>query len=401
MSFDLLRFLKRVPATSLQSYFGPRLPVPVDWTLPTDRLAAAIIDAVMGLSSSERSALHSDLERVAQFDAETGHRCLRSVVRGEQALATFDSLEGIEACALHLLLADPDAFEKAAAFHYATRLRNGRDWSPLELPGKGTVRLTLTDFVIDTFRSRLEDIFKVDAGGSRRVKVETSQHQVADPSTGEPVDQVQFTVYVEQPPESVPTFGNALEIVRTTIHRLAEAALVVEPGSRSLDVVAKASAETRRAIADAFVATVVEGGAGLVPKARRPLALHRLKRPLPLPLTPSDRVRSATVETLWLLAPGKGGGTLMLEQRAQGDYDLYVAIERWFPNMRYPDRSGWRIKKAKLRVEFEPESERRRPKQVIVELTAPDRTNLRDQTRYHRLIAETLLDRWGLYEPSP
>ena len=35
-----------------------------------------------------------------------------------------------------------------------------------------------------------------------------------------------------------------------------------------------------------------------------------------------------------------------------------------------------------------------------VELTAPDRTNLRDQTRYHRLIAETLLDRWGLYEPS-
>lgn len=401
MSFDLLRFLKRVPASSLQSYFSQRLSSPVDWSLPTGHLATAIIDAVAGLAPLERAAVYAELERVGQFDVETGHRCLRSVVRGEEALATFDSLEGIEACALHLLLADPDGFEQAAAFHYATRLRNGRDWSPLELPGNGALRLTLTDFVIDTFRSRLEEIFKVDAGGSRRVKVETSQHRLADPTTGEPIDQVQFTVYVEQPPESVPTFDNALEIVRTTIHRLSEAALVVEPGSRSLDVVAKASAETRRAIADAFVATVVEGGAGLVPKARRSLALHRLRRPLPLPLTPADRVRSATVETLWLLAPGKGAGTLMLEKRAQGDDDLYAAIARWFPNMRYPDRSGWRIKKAKLRVEFEPEGDRRRGKRVIVELTAPDRTNLRDQTRYHRLIAETLLDRWGLYEPPP
>ena len=52
---------------------------------------------------------------------------------------------------------------------------------------------------------------------------------------------------------------------------------------------------------------------------------------------------------------------------------------------------------AKLRVVFEPERKGRAEKRVMVELKAPDRSNLRDQTERHRLIAETLLARWGLY----
>jgi hypothetical protein len=56
---------------------------------------------------------------------------------------------------------------------------------------------------------------------------------------------------------------------------------------------------------------------------------------------------------------------------------------------------------ATIRVVFEPEGKSRREKSVGVELKLPDGSNLRDQTRYHRLIAETLLERWGLYEGKP
>ena len=83
--------------------------------------------------------------------------------------------------------------------------------------------------------------------------------------------------------------------------------------------------------------------------------------------------------------------------REGGGDDLYACAARWFGQYGPPSGSGWRVLSAKLRVVFEPEKESRAEKRVIVELKVPDRSNLRDQTEQHHLIAETLLARWGLY----
>ena len=83
--------------------------------------------------------------------------------------------------------------------------------------------------------------------------------------------------------------------------------------------------------------------------------------------------------------------------REGGGDDLYTCAARWFGRYGPPGGRGWRVLSAKLRVVFEPERKGRAEKRVIVELKAPDRSNLRDQTERHHLIAETLLARWGLY----
>ena len=82
--------------------------------------------------------------------------------------------------------------------------------------------------------------------------------------------------------------------------------------------------------------------------------------------------------------------------REGGGDDLYACAARWFGRYGPPGGHGWRVLAAKLRVVFEPEKGGRAEKRVMVELKAPDRSNLRDQTERHRLIAETLLARWYL-----
>jgi hypothetical protein len=59
-------------------------------------------------------------------------------------------------------------------------------------------------------------------------------------------------------------------------------------------------------------------------------------------------------------------------------------------------RPGWRVTQAKLRITFQAEAKRNREKTIMVTLGFPNRSNLRDQTRRHELIAEKYLERWEL-----
>jgi hypothetical protein len=105
---------------------------------------------------------------------------------------------------------------------------------------------------------------------------------------------------------------------------------------------------------------------------------------------------------MWLAPPDGAGGLIMVEvKQALEAGDLYASIERWFGERLFAFSRGWRVVAVRIRVVFEPDGKGKREKAVGVELKLPDRTNLRDQTRQHRLIGETLLDRWGVYaEPA-
>jgi hypothetical protein len=76
---------------------------------------------------------------------------------------------------------------------------------------------------------------------------------------------------------------------------------------------------------------------------------------------------------------------------------LYELASEWF-DRHDPLRDGFRVQHAKLVVEFHPAPGVRRNKVLGVELTAPHRCNLKDRTRYERLIGEKYLERWGLLE---
>ena len=204
MGFDLRRFLKRTPADSLKPYFVSRCEAAVadvDWSEPQARLMVELIGLLEQLDAVQSAEIWAEFERIAQFDDESGRKALRSVISDEHVLAAFDRLEGNNACGIHILLADPDSFERALAVHYATRLRNGRDWSGLEVLGDGSVTLTEGEQALDAFTSRLSEAFHAEGGGRRRLKVESFARRDQDPAGGAPRDLVQFTIYVEGPPE--------------------------------------------------------------------------------------------------------------------------------------------------------------------------------------------------------
>ena len=131
----------------------------------------------------------------------------------------------------------PNSFERALAVHYATRLRNGRDWSGLEVLGGSSVSLTEGNQALDAFASRLGEAFHAEGGGRRRLKVESFARRDQDPAGGAPRDLVQFTIYVEGPPEIEMAFESDAEVIRRTTYPVAEAAIVFDETERALDVV--------------------------------------------------------------------------------------------------------------------------------------------------------------------
>ena len=107
---------------------------------------------------------------------------------------------------------------------------------------------------------------------------------------------------------------------------------------------------------------------------------------------------SAEVERLTLIDQAEG--LIVMLAVASGVVDtgaLHERATRAFAERSPLGRGGWRIIGADIRVTFAPETENGRPKRVLVKLGLPNKSNLRDQTERHRVIARKLMSRWGLY----
>ena len=402
MSFDLRRFLKRTPVSSLRAYFercANGLDVHACWSLSPGKRVDSLVELILDLDEKRGARVWTDFERVSQFDGESGRKALRSVVSADSELGSvLDGLEDTYACGLHVLDVDPVAFDRALAVHYATRLRNGRDWSGTALSGTKPVVLKHWLEAVGALTERLTEIFREELGNRRRLKVEKFSRREVDPGTNDIRELVQFTVYLEGLPQTTMVFDEDTEVVRQTIHPVAEAAIVLDPKERTLDITGKGGKERRLLIANTFVEAMIEGGGDVGIRARRALSLDKLKTRPMFAILPEDRVQRVDVERLCLRAPGATGGLVTIDRRnTDGGEDLYACAEHWFGAKGLPGSIGWQILAASLRIAFEPDQESRHEKRILVELKAPDRSNLREQTKRHRLIADTLLRRWGLY----
>ena len=91
-------------------------------------------------------------------------------------------------------------------------------------------------------------------------------------------------------------------------------------------------------------------------------------------------------------------GRVTIEEDDPGAGDLYDASTRWFGDADPLKRANWRVTQAKLCIVFYPEQAGKRDKRIVIELRAPNGSNLKDQTRRHQLVSEKYLDRWGLVE---
>jgi hypothetical protein len=315
----------------------------------------------------------------------------------QELLGAFDAMEDVTGCALLVMMRSAAAFENALSALYAQHLMNGRDWTGLDFE-PGTELKVRPGAALSDFEQRVRTIFAAD-GPPPRLSVERFSRHEPDPAGAGTLAREQFTIFVEAPPETALAFAEGSTVEPRTVRPVREAAVIFDETERTLDVVARGGGKTRRReIAEAFAETMLVPGAAFLNRARRALALDRLKvRPM-FDVRPEDGVRSVEVTKLALGAPDLGA-IASFEVPVRGEQphrqDIY---ERASEVSELPNRPGWRVLSAKLRITFAPERRNARPKTVTFELKSPDRTNLRDQIELHRRIATTLLTRWGLYE---
>jgi hypothetical protein len=89
MSFSLLRFVRRTPASALRLYFSARriaLPHGFDWDATPRTLLATLDEAIEGLAEVNQEQVFADLERVDQLCDPIGQRALQSLVASDSIL---------------------------------------------------------------------------------------------------------------------------------------------------------------------------------------------------------------------------------------------------------------------------------------------------------------------------
>ena len=137
-----------------------------------------------------------------------------------------------------------------------------------------------------------------------------------------------------------------------------------------------------------------------MPRLSADAYLDRLKRPFTGETDASDGIRSVQV-ILVRLAPVSGGyGRVTIEVDPHDPMDICALSERWFGDADPLRRPEWRITQAKFRIVFHPEAGSAREKTVILELRAPDGSNIREQIRQHQIISQKYLLRWELVADS-
>ena len=399
MGFNLKRFLRRTPPPALRQYFDARgrdLSGHVDWDKPMTAQLAALFDAIS--SSLQRDAVLADFEQIEHLCNSIGQRALQSVVaRDAHILSLLQSAQGDEGRAIALLLNDATLFEQALTAAYTDGLRYGRSWSAFSIQFAARQGTVLHD--LKTLEAGIAAALVRADGTLGKLKI-NSFERASILERGELGGlNIQYAVYSEGLPVSDLVF-EADEPTRQTRRPVLEAAICYDPVAGTLDVIAAGGKLVRAKIAELFANSVLGLTDKISPVATRRFTLDRLKRPFTGETDASDGIRSVKV-ILVRLAPVSGGyGRVTIEVDPHDPMDICALSERWFGDADPLRRPEWRITQAKFRIVFHPEAGSAREKTVILELRAPDGSNIREQIRQHQIISQKYLLRWELVADS-
>jgi hypothetical protein len=401
VSFSLLRFLRRVPAESLKTYFDERRfdqTKEIDWDEKPPVLVQQVRTVIDNLEEQHRHRIFDDFERVSLLADDIGQLAIRSALAdAPDLLDTISEMDSHEGRALLALLRRPEAFEHALSVAYAERLQYGRSWNRFSVRESRSPDHSAA--ARDVLSKEISRLFEAFDGSGRRVSIDIFERAMPG-SLGSPADRFfQYTIYVEKLPESSLEFDKNGP-ARRTFRPAREAALCLDCGAGILDVLSDGGKLLRDKIACAFARIVLVDEAGLQPVRRRDFHLDRLKRPIGFPTDPRDRIVNVAVTQLGLAALDSKFGRVTIDVGRSTDESIYSASQRWFGDAEPIGRLDWRVVQAKIRIVFDPEEAGRRKKVVTAELRVPNSSNLKNQSWRHQLVSEKYIERWGLAAPG-
>jgi hypothetical protein len=305
--------------------------------------------------------------------------------------------ESHEARSLLVLLRNPHAFDHALATAYADRFRNGRSWSGFLLSSRVSPQPNQAG--LTALEAEIGRLFKAFDGSGRKLKIEYFERRGRWPEGKVASPIMHYSIYVEGLPESGIEFeGERDEPTRRTRRPVVEAAICYQPEGGQIDIVSKGGRPVREAIARSFTGCLLGSDLALEPVSRRQFSLNRLMRPMPFPRDQDDGIKDVRVTLLRLADIAGGSGRLTIEKDDPVGGDIYDASARWFGETDPLRCAKWRVTQAKLCIVFHPEQTGKREKKIIIDLRAPNGSNVKEQTRRHQLVSAKYLERWGLVE---
>lgn len=403
----LRRFLNNTPPEYIQRFLKSFSRIgweDIDWTAKPRSRTDQLERAVRNTTEKIEPLITATIEQIEKIADETGRRSLRDVLDPEEHdLEAFDQLPDPRACAIWVLQISTDLFERALEIDYASRKRTPKFWSGFILDGNPPLPEAFDGRRHVEFETDVQNIFASSAGLRGSSHIEWFRRMTTDPLTGERHWCVQATMYQEGTPRSEPVISEPKGLEHVIRAPLIEGAIVFDGEAGTIDVVARGGKRVHRKIAESFGSRILDLDSDMRLLETRALDLTKLARDRPLEIRAEDGIDGVEVSMLRLASTSGDPMMLTIETGSAGiidEGDIYERMRREFGSPELSSRPSWRIVKAELRFTLTPKAGRSRGKILRVQLSLPNRTNLRQNTEIERRIAEKLLERWGLYEPT-
>ena len=398
----LRRFLNNTPPEFIQEFlnsFTTHGWDEIDWTSRPRKRTDQIESAIRSHIAKTSAEIQVTVDQIEKIADEKGRRSLRDVLKSdEHDLDEFDTLPDPRACAVWLRGIAPALFERALQIDYADRTRSPRKWSGYKLRHSG-IEDDVSDLRRTMFHGALAEILAKD-GGNGRIHIEWQDRVKHGAGTSDTRECLQVTIFREAAPRSEAAFSSVGALEYGIRRPVIEGALVYEPETGAIDVVTAGGKKVREEVANAFAINALGCEPEMDLIEARLLDLSSLSGWRQFEIRDEDGVEAVEVSKLHLSSPGSDPLFVMVQSGGPGPIDegaLYARMARLIGGPVLGQRPGWRVIFAELRITFRPEQGSSRSKSLRVELGLPNRTNLRENTERERLVANVLLDRWGIY----
>lgn len=381
----LHQFIRSISPHDLRHHLeqsGISLPSSLDWEAPEDEFSKGFLRAVDDLTEQERTQLLADVDRISDMTDEVGQAALMALADWRDRLAAID---GAHRRAHWLYVQSQQAFRQAEEIRYADENQNAqRLWDGFV--GPRLIELRTDVEIVEQFKAALKGIL-----GAGRVHIEVFGRMRS--RSGEPDREIkQITVYSEDVPVDEVVFAT-VGVKNQARKPVRETAITYEPGSGTIEVVGRIKT-LREKVAGEFAERLlgIELSGERLPPRR--VDLSPLLEPHDFAVDPRDGI--ARVKLTMLTVSNFSG---MLTQRFQVPFadeeSLHEVLEGEYGTAN-PLRGQVRPWLARIEVQFEPESGRKRGKKINVDLCAPKKCNLRGKTEKERLLLNRYLKAWGL-----
>ena len=361
------------------------------WNRDEGELARILFELICALPLECRDAVFTVAERIHAMGCERGRNAiLNAAPKREDIAAIFDDLGNDHERAAWAYISDRNLFQGAEELHFFDHYAEGQLGRCFHGPKGATISRDPAN--LDTFKEDLQRFFRRRDGSGRSCFAEVID-RYADSS-------VQATIYVEALPSEGPEFVDG-EIKRRRACPVMEAAVVYNPADGTTTTVIRGGKDVHEALRNAFAEHLLRVQTAFDPIQPRRFRLQGLLSHKDLPTDPSHGIEQVRVRRLKLVPSDRSSGAFVIEAPAgQPSVSVYGLAQRWF-GTGHSFMAGFAIDQATLCFHFRPPEGRRRAKAINVQLSMPNKSNLKNLSVADRMLAEHYLERWALVEASP